>query len=148
ATQILAGSHIIDTQLRRQRCRAHAIEDSKVDTLGLPPDATETPHDQVVIIPTSLESSNHLGVAGERREDDQLELETVDVEKNPTIRSTKEAPELRVGRNILQTWVTAGVTPSERPAGMQLTMQPPVDDMTGKCRTERRQTAHLLGPCI
>ena len=31
---------------------------------------------------------------------------------------------------------------------MQLTMQPPVDDMTGERRAERRQTAHLLGPRI
>ena len=31
---------------------------------------------------------------------------------------------------------------------MQLTMQPPVDDMAGKRRAERRQTAHLLGPRI
>ena len=140
--------HIIDAQLRRQRRYTHAKDDSEVDRLGLPPGAAETLPDQVVIIPTVLESSDHLGIAGERRENTQLELGIVGIDEDAALGSTEEAAEFRVGRDVLQIRVGTGVTPGDRPAGVQLTIQPPVDDMTGERRAERRQAAHLLGPRI
>src|SRR5262249_13364276 len=102
ATQILAGGHVIDAQLRRQCRGAHTEDDSKIDSLSLPPGAAETLHDQVVIIPAILEGSNHLGVAGERRKDTQLELRIVNVNESTTIGSTEKPTKFRIGWNVLQ----------------------------------------------
>ncbi len=148
AAQIFAGGHIIDAQLRRQRRYAHAKDDSKVDRLGLPPGAAETLHDQVVIIPAILESGDHLGIAGARRKNAQLELGIVGVDEDAALGGMEETTEFRVGQDVLQIRIGTGVTPGDRPAGVQLTMQPPVDDVTGERRAERRQAAHLLGPRI
>src|SRR5262249_10276258 len=139
ATQILTGSHIIDAQLRRQRRGAHTEDDSEVDGLGLSPGATQTLHDQVVIIPTVLESRDHLGVARERREDAQLELGIVNIDESATLGSMEEVTEFRIGWNVLQIRIGTGIAPGDRPTSVQLTVQPPVDNMAGERRAERRQ---------
>src|SRR5262249_2509487 len=105
-------------------------------------------HDQVVIIPTILESSDHLSVAGKRRENAQLELGIVDVNENATIRSTEENAEFRIGRNVLQIRIGTSVTPGNCPTSMQLTMQPPVEDRTGQRGHERRKARQVLRPRI
>jgi hypothetical protein len=74
---------------------------------------------------TILESGDHLGVAGERRKDPQLELGIVGIDEDAALGSTEKITKFRIGRDVLQIWVGAGVTPGNRPTGMQLTMQPP-----------------------
>src|SRR5215472_3447250 len=98
-----------------------------------------------MIVPTRLESGNHLGVVGERRKDAQLKLGIININKNTTLGSTEETAEFGIGRNILQVRIGAGVTPGDRPSSMQLAVQPPVDDMIGKHCTKRGKTTCLLG---
>jgi hypothetical protein len=109
-TQILTGGYIIDTQISSKRRCTHTEDDSEIDGLGLPPGTAETLHDEVVIIPTVLKSSNHLGVAGARREDAQLELRIVNVNKSATFWSAEKTAEFRVGQDILQIRIGTGVT--------------------------------------
>ena len=77
-----------------------------------------------------------------------MKTATIDRTGSATTKSTEETAKFRVGRDILQIRIGTAVTPGDRPAGVQLTMQPPVDDMTGERRAERRKATHLLGPCI
>ena len=89
-------------RLLRQRRRAHAEDDPEVDDLGVPQDAAEALHDQLVVIPTVLESGDHLGIAGQRRENPQFELGIVGVDEHAALGSTEETAEFRVGRDVLQ----------------------------------------------
>ena len=104
----------------------------KLIDLGLPPGAADALHDQVVIVPAGLEGGDHLGVAGRRREHAQFELRVIGVDQDTTFAGVEESAEFRIGRNILQVGIGAGVAPGDRAAGMQLTVKAPVDDVTGE----------------
>ena len=94
-----------------------------------------------MIVPSVLERCDHLGVTAHRRENAKLKLAVVDIDEQAALRGAEEATELRIGRDVLQIRIRAGVAPGHCAAGMQLSVEAAIDDMLGEARPEGGETA-------